>query len=39
MQLHVNLVDSIKREIYPAFVSVKEGKISAIEKTDKACST
>ena len=39
MTLHANLVDIKNRKIYPAFLSVEDGKIINILKTDKPCST
>jgi adenine deaminase len=39
MILHANLVDIKNRKIYPASVSIEDGKIVNISKTDKHCST
>ena len=39
MQIEANYVDIVNREIFPAKVTVKEGKIEAVEKTDTSCDT
>ncbi|GEM_PF-6951163 len=39
MYIEANYVDIVNREIYPARVSVEEGKIAAVEKMENMCDT
>jgi len=39
MQIEANYIDIVNREIFPAKVTVKDGKIATIEKTDTPCDT
>ena len=39
MKITANYVDSVKREIFPARITVKEGRIDSIEKIDESCDT
>ncbi len=39
MTIEANYVDIENREIFPAKVTVEEGKIAAVEKTDTLCDT